>query len=165
MAAQSFQPRTMKLSLLTAALQELTPRDKRDADPDLAIEDWLEFARRLPDAGIDAVLVSPSSCEQMERTGLRPDRVRHFERGRLTEILGDCDGIVAQGHLANDVLIEVPGVPTAIDLYDPFLVENLAYAKDRRSDPFVNVRHFTTPIVVHGRIFVAGDSRLYAYKP
>jgi hypothetical protein len=33
------------------------------------------------------------------------------------------------------------------------------------SDPFVNVRHFTTPIVVHGRIFVAGDSRLYAYKP
>jgi hypothetical protein len=29
----------MKLSILTAALQELTPRDKRDPDPDLAIED------------------------------------------------------------------------------------------------------------------------------
>jgi hypothetical protein len=29
----------MKLSILTAALQELTPRDKRDADPDLAVEE------------------------------------------------------------------------------------------------------------------------------
>ena len=35
----------MKLSILTAALQELTPRARRDADPDLAIEEWLEFAR------------------------------------------------------------------------------------------------------------------------
>jgi len=37
----------MRLSILTAALQELTPRDRRDADPDLAIEEWLEFARQL----------------------------------------------------------------------------------------------------------------------
>jgi hypothetical protein len=33
------------------------------------------------------------------------------------------------------------------------------------SDTFANVRHFTSPIVVHGRMFVAGDARLYAYKP
>jgi hypothetical protein len=33
------------------------------------------------------------------------------------------------------------------------------------SDTFTNVRHFTTPIVVHGRMLVAGDARLYAYKP
>ena len=37
----------MKLSVLTAALQELTPRERRDADPDLAIEEWLEFARQI----------------------------------------------------------------------------------------------------------------------
>jgi sugar phosphate isomerase/epimerase len=37
----------MKLSVLTAALQELTPRAVRDADPDRAIEDWLVFAREL----------------------------------------------------------------------------------------------------------------------
>lgn len=34
----------MKLSILTAAFQELTPRSKRDQDPDLAIEEWLTFA-------------------------------------------------------------------------------------------------------------------------
>ena len=37
----------MKVGVLTAALQELTPRDVRDADPDRAIEEWLEFAREL----------------------------------------------------------------------------------------------------------------------
>ncbi|HLQ77042.1 MAG TPA: TIM barrel protein [Terriglobia bacterium] len=37
----------MKISVLTAALQELTPRTVRDADPDRAIEDWLQFAAEL----------------------------------------------------------------------------------------------------------------------
>src|SRR6267154_80334 len=45
--ARDFRPRPMRLSILTAALQELTPRNRRDADPDLAIEEWLEFAREL----------------------------------------------------------------------------------------------------------------------
>jgi sugar phosphate isomerase/epimerase len=37
----------MPIGVLTAALQELTPRARRDADPDLAIEEWLAFAREL----------------------------------------------------------------------------------------------------------------------
>jgi sugar phosphate isomerase/epimerase len=37
----------MRLSVLTAAFQELTPRGRRDADPDLAIEEWLAFARQI----------------------------------------------------------------------------------------------------------------------
>jgi sugar phosphate isomerase/epimerase len=37
----------MKVGVLTAALQELTPREIRDADPDRAIEEWAEFARAL----------------------------------------------------------------------------------------------------------------------
>jgi sugar phosphate isomerase/epimerase len=53
-----FRPRTMRLSILTAALQELTPRERRDADPDLAIEEWLEFARALgcPNIELSAAL-------------------------------------------------------------------------------------------------------------
>jgi sugar phosphate isomerase/epimerase len=48
----------MRLSLLTAALQELTPRNRRDADPDLAIEEWLDFARELrcPNIELSAAL-------------------------------------------------------------------------------------------------------------
>ena len=44
---QAFSPTFMKVGVLTAALQELTPRDVRDADPDRAIEEWLDFAREL----------------------------------------------------------------------------------------------------------------------
>ena len=44
---RAFAPKPMKLSVLTAALQELTPRDRRDADPDLAIEEWLAFSRDI----------------------------------------------------------------------------------------------------------------------
>jgi sugar phosphate isomerase/epimerase len=42
-----FAPKFMKVGVLTAALQELTPRDVRDRDPDRAIEEWLAFARDL----------------------------------------------------------------------------------------------------------------------
>ena len=42
-----FRAKPMKLSVFTAALQELTPRAVRDADPDRAVEEWLEFAREL----------------------------------------------------------------------------------------------------------------------
>jgi hypothetical protein len=37
----------MKIGVLTAALQELTPRKVRDKDPDRAIEEWLDFAKEL----------------------------------------------------------------------------------------------------------------------
>ncbi len=47
MAAKLFEPKHMKLSVLTAALQELTPRAKRDPDPDLAIEEWLQFSKDI----------------------------------------------------------------------------------------------------------------------
>src|SRR4051812_6646250 len=47
MATKPFEPKFMKVGVLTAALQELTPRHLRDADPDRAIEEWLEFAREL----------------------------------------------------------------------------------------------------------------------
>ena len=43
----AYAPKHMKLSVLTAALLELTPRKLRDADPDLAIEEWLDFARSI----------------------------------------------------------------------------------------------------------------------
>ena len=48
----------MRLSILTAALQELTPRARRDADPDLAIEEWLQFAREIdcPNIELSAAL-------------------------------------------------------------------------------------------------------------
>jgi sugar phosphate isomerase/epimerase len=47
MPIRPFEPTFMNVGVLTAALQELTPRSVRDLDPDRAIEEWIEFAREL----------------------------------------------------------------------------------------------------------------------
>jgi len=54
-AIRSFSPSFMRIGVLTAALQELTPRKVRDRDPDRAIEDWAAFAR---DVGADRMQLS-----------------------------------------------------------------------------------------------------------
>jgi sugar phosphate isomerase/epimerase len=55
MSITPFKPLFMKVGVLTAALQELTPREVRDPDPDRAIEDWVQFAREL---GADYIQLS-----------------------------------------------------------------------------------------------------------
>ncbi len=55
MTVKPFKPQFMKIGVLTAALQELTPRAVRDPDPDKAIEEWLAFAREL---GADYIQLS-----------------------------------------------------------------------------------------------------------
>jgi sugar phosphate isomerase/epimerase len=52
---KQFEPKFMKVGVLTAALQELTPREVRDADPDRAIEEWVEYARSI---GADYIQLS-----------------------------------------------------------------------------------------------------------
>src|SRR5918994_1770567 len=47
MTIKAFEPKFMKVGILTAALQELTPREVRDPDPDRAIEEWAQFAKEI----------------------------------------------------------------------------------------------------------------------
>src|SRR5215471_10120491 len=64
MRTVAFAPRPMKLSILTAALQELTPREQRDADPDLAVEEWLEFSREIGSPNIElSAALHPSEAD------------------------------------------------------------------------------------------------------
>ena len=93
MSARPFEPRFMKLSVLTAALQELTPRQVRDADPDRAIEDWLQFARDLdcPYIQLSAAL-HPSVADVPAEALLDPvantlDLRRPFDAPRTERVL------------------------------------------------------------------------------
>jgi sugar phosphate isomerase/epimerase len=59
-----FRARPMRLSILTAALQELTPRERRERDPDLAVEEWLEFAREIGSPNIElSAALHPSEAD------------------------------------------------------------------------------------------------------
>ena len=68
-----FAPQPMKISVLTAALQELTPRDKRDPDPDLAIEEWLQFSSDVGSPYIElAAALHPSVSDVPAEAMLDP---------------------------------------------------------------------------------------------
>ena len=92
MTMKPFVPKFMKVGVLTAALQELTPRDVRDADPDRAIEDWLAFAREL---GADDIQLSaalhPSEADVPPEAMLDPvantlDLRSPFDRDRARRV-------------------------------------------------------------------------------
>ncbi|HTQ80316.1 MAG TPA: glycosyltransferase family 4 protein [Thermoanaerobaculia bacterium] len=102
---------------------------------------YLEMARRLPRYGFEVLLVSPAApptSSEAAALGLPATVFRTFERGRLREILDGCEVAVAQGQLANDLLLELPHLPAAIDLYDPWLIENLSYFATLGLDPYRN---------------------------
>jgi glycosyltransferase involved in cell wall biosynthesis len=121
---------------------------------------YLELARRLPRAGIEVVLVSPGAPEEAPPV---PGEVRRFVPGSLRALLADCDAVVAQGQLANDVVLELPDVPTAIDLYDPWLVENVHYLGSLGLDPWRNDHATWVLQLSRGDLFLCSsqEQRLY----
>ena len=91
--SREFEPTFMPVGVLTAALQELTPRDKRDADPDLAVEEWLAYASTL---GADCIQLSaalhPSEADVPAETLLDPvantlDLRQPFDAARADRVL------------------------------------------------------------------------------
>ncbi|HXU30867.1 MAG TPA: glycosyltransferase family 4 protein [Thermoanaerobaculia bacterium] len=107
---------------------------------------YAELARRLPGLGIEVRLISPATPEEMlAAVPLEASQVARFERGRLKELCAGCTSVVAQGQLGNDAVVELgsasglPGaLPVAIDLYDPWLIENFAYVESLGLDPYRN---------------------------
>ena len=92
MRIRKFEPRFMKIGVLTAALQELTPRKVRDKDPDRAIEEWLDFARQLE---VDYIQLSaalhPSEADVPPEAMLDPvantlDLRRPFDKMRAKRV-------------------------------------------------------------------------------
>ncbi|HEX5788085.1 MAG TPA: TIM barrel protein [Woeseiaceae bacterium] len=90
--AVPFAPKPMKISVLTAALQELTPREKRDPDPDLAIEEWLEFSRDVGSPFIQlSAALHPSETDVPPEAMLDPvantlDLRQPFDRKRADRV-------------------------------------------------------------------------------
>ncbi len=92
MAAKLFEPKPMKMGVLTAALQELTPRAKRDPDPDLAIEEWLQFSKEIgsPNIQLSAAL-HPSESDVPAEALLDPvantlDLRKPFDKQRAARV-------------------------------------------------------------------------------
>jgi hypothetical protein len=97
---------------------------------------YLELATHLPWHGLATVLISPGDPDGLADRPPGLVDVRRFEARRLHRQVADCDCVVAQGELANHLLNDGAGVPTVIDLYDPWLVENLYYSETLGHGPY-----------------------------
>ena len=100
-----FKPEYMPVGLLTAALQELTPREKRRRDPDLAVEEWIEYGHKagaeilqissalpaeLADVPEEAML-DPVADHIMVQKPMTPDRVKRIQSALKSAEMSFCD--------------------------------------------------------------------------
>lgn len=123
MTARAFDPKFMKIGVLTAALQELTPRTVRDADPDRAVEDWLGFAAEL---GVDEIQLSaalhPSEADVPPEAMLDPV-------ANTLDLRNALDGARAKRVLA---AVKQSGVAIAdVAYFDNMLHEDAAIRKKK----------------------------------
>ena len=116
-----YKPTFMPVGVLTAALQELTPREKRDPDPDLAIEEWLQFAAELDADCIElSTALHPSQADVPPEAMLDPvantlDLREPFTEARAKRVQAaiDATGVtIADIAYFDDMLHEDPALRT-----------------------------------------------------
>jgi len=86
----------------------------------------LELARALSRSGDVRLLVPNDPAEAREAAGDVP--VAAAAPGTLRDASRGASAALVSGHAANSWFHEVPELPVAADLYDPFPIENLHYA-------------------------------------
>ena len=88
-----------------------------------------EIARHLARAGHVVTLLSPGdpldAPTSIQESGVSTRRLTPDDLDSATRA---NDGAVVSGHVSNDLFRSPAPIPTLVDLYDPFLVENLSYA-------------------------------------
>ncbi len=124
---------------------------------------YLEMARRLPAFGFEVVLVSPWRSDRPPAVPNVPVEVRRFDSAPLSTLFAGCAAVVAQGQLANDLLDQLPDLPTVIDLYDPFLVENLIHFDSLGLDPYRNDHRTWVRQLSGGDFFLCSSAEQRSY--
>lgn len=70
----------------------------------------------------------------------------------------DSDVAVVQGHVANDFFAHARSIPTVIDLYDPFIVENLHYFDSRGAEVFAHDHATLVASLLRGDLFLCASN-------
>ncbi len=85
---------------------------------------FLEIARVLMEDGHTVTLLSPNDGP------ISPDSL--FQHSSAADVA------VVQGHVSNDFFAHARPLPTVVDLYDPFIIENLHYYAGRGPEVFTH---------------------------
>jgi Glycosyl transferases group 1 len=103
---------------------------------------FLEIANVLRAAGHSVEILSPDQ-------GLSPENIA---RGT-----SEADVAVVQGHVANDLFAHMKPLPVVVDLYDPFIVENLHYFKERGAEVFTHDHATLISSLLKGDLFLCAS--------
>lgn len=117
---------------------------------------FIELSRVLVRAGLDVTIVSPDGATVGDAAGrvLSPETLAGESRR--------ADVAIVQGHVANDFFAHAERVPTVVDMYDPYLIENLSYgANDER----IWAHDWSTTLnsLRRGDFFLCASARQRAY--
>lgn len=93
---------------------------------------FLEMARILGADGHSVTLVSPDGGSDHGARGVR------LSVEVLAEESSRHDVAVLQGHVGNAFFDHAAGIPTVVDLYDPYIVENFHYYESRGAEVFAH---------------------------
>ncbi|MCM2315897.1 MAG: glycosyltransferase family 4 protein [Thermoanaerobaculia bacterium] len=93
---------------------------------------FLEFARALLAEGHSVTILSADggTVEGCAAAAISPAAIRDASRA--------SDVAVLQGHVANEFVAHAAPIPLVVDLYDPYIVENLHYFDERGEQVFVH---------------------------
>jgi len=112
---------------------------------------FLEIARVLRDDGHAVTILSPDAgtIDGCRGDYINPDTLLSSSEAH--------DVAVVQGHVANAVFMQAKPIPTVIDLYDPFIVENLHYYSERGAEVFQHDHLTLMTSLVRGDYFLCAS--------
>jgi len=103
---------------------------------------FLEMANVLRGAGHSVEILSPD---------------RGLDAENILRGTSEADVAVVQGHVANDLFAHMKPLPVVVDLYDPFIVENLHYYSDRGEEVFTHDHTTLVNSLLKGDLFLCAS--------
>jgi len=121
----------------------------------------LELARALS-AEFEVRLLVPNEAAQAREVAGTLE-VAAVQEGALAEAARGAHAAVVSGHAANWWFHQVPEIPVAADLYDPFPVENLHYARALGSETAAHDRRSLALALARADFFLcaSAEQRLF----
>jgi glycosyltransferase involved in cell wall biosynthesis len=112
---------------------------------------FLEMARVLRGDGHSVTILSPDAGTI---DGCKGDYITPVTLLAHSEA-SDC--AVVQGHVANAFFLQAAEVPTVVDLYDPFIIENLHYYYERGAEVFQHDHYTLMNSLARGDLFLCAS--------
>ncbi|HEX9163836.1 MAG TPA: glycosyltransferase family 4 protein [Thermoanaerobaculia bacterium] len=119
---------------------------------------FIEMTKVLVGDGHVVTVLSPDAgaVEGAATSTLAPESI--------AEMTGKHDAVVVQGHATNALFAHGKPLPTVVDLYDPFIIENLHYFADRGAEVFNHDHSTLMSSIARGDFFLcASDAQRLFY--